>query len=117
MQITLRDKWRTRSISKAVHGYSDARHYTAFREILTEAKPSSLLVLGVYFGRDICFFLDIAKRLRLPLSITGVDKFSDDACEDWPQGKRDMNWQQAGFGNAPSVEGALLNVAKFGNVT
>jgi hypothetical protein len=99
-----------------VPGYSGASHYAVFRQILSTTKLERLLVLGVYFGRDITFFLDIAMRQARPLSIAGVDKFSNVACEDWPNESRNLNWQEAGFGQPPSLDVALVNVAKFGDV-
>lgn len=92
-----------------------ATHYATFRTLLHEARPKKLLILGVYFGCDIAFFLKIAKRLNLSLSVVGVDKFSDDACGDWPEKSKSLTWQQAGFGKPPSLQTALANVKRYGN--
>jgi hypothetical protein len=51
-----------------------------------------VLILGVYFGHDIVFMLDASRRAGCRIEITGVDKFSDDACADWPEALRDRSW-------------------------
>lgn len=98
-----------RAIAKRVPGYSDLRHYGFFK-LLLEENPNlkSLLMLGVYHGRDICFLLDVLGRYHpgRRLDIVGVDKFSDDACADWPEDKQLMNWEGAGFGRAPTLAAA-----------
>jgi SAM-dependent methyltransferase len=114
---TFSDRLRARSICKRVPGYSSPHHYAAFRHLLAARQIETLLIVGVYFGRDICFILDAARRLKRPVVVTGCDKFSDDACNDWPEEKRGLNWHQAGFGAAPSLEVAQANVAKYGQAT
>jgi hypothetical protein len=108
------DRRRVARISAVVKGYSAERHYAFFKQLLTRTDVHRLLMLGVYFGRDIAFLLDIASRLKKPLAITGVDKFSNDFCEDWPQDKRTLDWESAGFGDAPTLQQASANIARFG---
>jgi hypothetical protein len=99
-------------ICRAVPGYSDARHFQFFRQLLAHTEIESILILGVYFGRDIAFLLEAARRAGRNVTITGVDKFSDDACEDWPQAARGLSWAQAGFGAAPSLEAATASTIR-----
>jgi predicted O-methyltransferase YrrM len=100
-------------ICRCIPGYSDARHYQFFRQLLAGRGIESILVLGVYFGRDIAFMLEAARRAGRAARITGVDKFSDDACADWLEGLRDRSWEQAGFGPAPSLEAATAHLAPW----
>jgi hypothetical protein len=82
--------------------------------LLSCAPVERLLILGVYRGRDIDYMLDIARGFGRSLHVVGVDKFSDDCCEDWPRDRRPLNWQQAGFGAPPSFEAAKANLGKLG---
>jgi hypothetical protein len=112
--LTAEDRTRVAAICETVKGYSTEKHYAFFRHLLTYTRTARMLMLGVYYGRDIVFLLDLAARLQKPLSITGVDKFSDDFCEDWPVERRSLNWQAAGFGAAPTLDAAKSNIARFG---
>ncbi len=100
-------------ICRCIPGYSDARHYQFFRQLLASRRIETILILGVYFGRDIVFMLEAARRAGRDIRITGVDKFSDDACADWPEGLRDRSWEQAGFGAAPSLEAATAHLSPW----
>jgi hypothetical protein len=72
------------------------------------------LILGVYRGRDMAYLMDIARRLGRQLHLTGVDKFSDDFCADWPTERQSLNWHQAGFGTPPCFEAAKAHLAQLG---
>lgn len=113
LPLDVYDHERLAEICRSVPGYSDARHFQFFRQLLAHTTIESILILGVYFGRDIAFMLEAARRAGRNITITGVDKFSDDACEDWPQAARGLSWAQAGFGAAPSLEAATANIEKF----
>ncbi len=101
------DAERVKFISGCVPGWSDARHY-AFFKLLLASGVRDILILGVYRGRDMAFILDIAKRYHQGkfFRLTGVDKFSSGPCADWPEEKRGMTWEEAGFGPPPSIESA-----------
>jgi predicted O-methyltransferase YrrM len=114
LQLDATDYERMAEICRSVPGYSDAKHFQFFRQLFAYTAIETVLILGVYFGRDIAFMLEAARRAGRSVSITGVDKFSDDACEDWPQAVRGLSWQQAGFGAAPSLEAATANVERLG---
>jgi len=97
------------ALAAQVPGWSGPPHHLFFHSVfaaLPEVK--SVLILGVYFGRDICIMSRCGKGRAL--QIVGVDKFSDTACEDWPDGKRNLSWEQAGFGKPPNAERALANI-------
>lgn len=99
-------------IDAACPGWSDARHWEFFKNILDPEGFSvtyhggglihgpikHVCLCGVYQGRDIAYM----KYHRPSLEITGVDLFSDKAMADWPVEKRGMTWQEAGFGEPPS---------------
>ncbi len=54
------DLERLSEISRCIPGYSDARHYLFFRRLLATTGITNILILGVYFGRDIAFILEAA---------------------------------------------------------
>jgi hypothetical protein len=112
--MTAEDSRRMESIRQTVPGYSEGTHYAFFKHLLANAPIKKLLILGVYHGRDIAYLVDIARALGRPLQVTGVDKFSDDFCADWPKERQSLNWQQAGFGTSPSFEAAQANLARLG---
>jgi hypothetical protein len=107
------DQARMTEISSSVRGYSDARHYSFFRSIFSYTDVRSVLLLGVYFGRDIAFICESARRGERSLNVTAVDKFSNDACDDWPATQKTRTWEEAGFGPAPTLESARSNIDRF----
>jgi len=113
LQLDALDNERLAEICRCIPGYSDVRHYRFFRQLLAGADISTILILGVYFGRDIAFILEAARRAGRNVTITGVDKFSDDACADWPEHLRQYSWEQAGFGEAPSLAAATAHINPF----
>jgi hypothetical protein len=112
--ITPEDMQRMESIRRTIPGYSELRHYAFFKHLLTSSEVKKLLILGVYHGRDIAYLMDLARALGRPLQVVGVDKFSDDFCEDWPKERQSLNWQEAGFGTSPSFEAAQAHMARLG---
>jgi hypothetical protein len=113
-ELTPDDTRRMEAIRQTVPGYSEGMHYAFFKHMLTCASIRKLLILGVYHGRDIAYLMDNARALGRPLQIIGVDKFSDDFCEDWPKERQSLNWQQAGFGTPPSFDAARTHQARLG---
>lgn len=122
-------KERAHLIGRRVPGWSRHFHYLFFKSWL-DAFPEAktVLILGVYLGRDISFMLDAAKgssnvrewkqdgssRL-LPakgraLQVVGVDKFNAQPCDDWPEEKRGMTWEQAFNCQPPDAKKALENI-------
>lgn len=99
---------RAKAISEKVKGWSVPSHYLFF-QLALETLPgiSRILVLGVYHGRDMSFIVDGCNRT---LEITGVDKFADEPCDDWPTENRAKKWNEAGYGDAPSFQAANDNV-------
>jgi len=96
-------------------GYSGRRHWSFWSHLLKTRKPRKLLILGVYFGRDIAFLLELQKQYQTSLAITGVDKFEDKFCDDWPEETRKKSWAEAGFGPAPSIQAAMDNLRRLGH--
>jgi hypothetical protein len=113
-EMTPEDSRRMEAIRQTVPGYSEGAHYAFFKHLLVNGTIKRLLILGVYHGRDVAYLMDIARALGRPLQVVGVDKFSDDFCEDWPQERKSLNWQQAGFGTSPSFEAAQAHMARLG---
>jgi hypothetical protein len=113
-EITAEDMRRMEGIRQTIPGYSELMHYAFFKHLLACATIKRLLILGVYHGRDIAYLMDLGRALGKPLQVVGVDKFSDDFCEDWPKERQSLNWQQAGFGTSPSFEAAQAHMAKLG---
>lgn len=99
-------------IQERIHGYSQPVHYAFFKALLAATDIKSILMLGVYYGRDIAFILDILKRYHpgREIRIVGVDKFDDQPCADWPEEKLHMSWDDAGMGRAPVHDEAVANL-------
>ena len=96
-------------IMERVPGWSRGHHFLFFKAVM-HAMPElrSILILGVYMGRDICFMLEAAKFR--PLQVVGVDKFNAEPCDDWPVEKRGMTWEEAFHCLPPSLELAAKNI-------
>ncbi len=96
-------------------GYSGKDHWQFFQQVLQEFTGKKILILGVYYARDIAYMKTILKSLgREDVSVMGVDKFEDAACEDWPEELRGKSWREAGFGEAPARRKALHNLQQLG---
>lgn len=96
-------------INERIRGWSNANHYWFFKSWLdafTEAK--SVLIVGVYLGRDISYMLDAAGDRAL--TVTGIDKFNAEPCDDWPAEKRGMTWEQAFNCPPPDISVAAYNI-------
>lgn len=107
-------KFRERSdaINARIRGWSNANHYLFFKswmDAFPEAK--SVLIVGVYLGRDIAYMLDAAGDR--PLNVTGIDKFNAEPCDDWPEEKRGMTWEQAFNCPPPDMEQAAKNYLTY----
>lgn len=111
--VTAEDAASVHAICQRIPGYSLGAHYGFFKWSIT-AHPDlrDILILGVYHGRDIAFMLDIIARYcpDRAITITGVDKFSDTPCADWPADRRALSWQDAGFGAPPTRAAAIANL-------
>ena len=102
-------------IHKVCIGYSGRRHWRFWKHLLSRQRPKKILILGVYFGRDIAYLLQLGKLVGHTPEILGVDKFEDRFCDDWPQELRQKSWDEAGFGRAPSFEAASANLRRLGH--
>jgi len=121
MFISFNDENLRLRIDAVCRGYSSRKHWTFFQQMLQNPNVRHICILGVYYGRDIAYMDQILKQLgRTDCTIVGVDKFADAYCEDWPEAIRGKNWNEAGFGPAPSRAAALANLEALGvsgNVT
>jgi hypothetical protein len=116
VQFTRQDDERVVTINALIPGWSDSKHYAFFKGLLADLPwLQDLLIVGVYQGRDIAYILDIVSRYHpgRRLRIVGVDKFSNTPCDDWPEEKRALDWKAAGFGEAPTVARAWINLHRF----
>ena len=104
-----------RAIDAVVRGYSGPSHWEFFDKTLADPAIKDICMLGVYYGRDIAYMATILNNYRRSdYSITGVDRFLDEFCNDWPEDKRHLTWQEAGFGPAPSIGNAQHNLERLG---
>lgn len=96
-------------------GYSTQLHWDVFHTLLADERIKKICICGVYFGRDVCYIASILNSYgRSDYTIYAIDKFEDAFCDDWPEEKRILNWDAAGFGPAPSVEKAQQNINALG---
>ena len=106
------DEWieRTAAIAARVPGWSRHFHYLFFKSVF-DALPAAqtVLILGVYMGRDITLMFDAVGKHR-SLMVVGVDKFNALPCDDWPEEKRGMTWEQAFFCPPPDIDAAAANI-------
>lgn len=113
--LSIEELERVRDICAAVPGWSDARHFAFFRNLLEDAWATSMFVAGVYQGRDLAFILEILAT-RHPdrwFTIHAADLFSSEPCADWPPHLRSKSWEAAGFGEPPSILKAEANLAPY----
>lgn len=109
--MNMGDVMRCEAICQRIRGYSDGKHYAFFKTLLALPAVKDVLILGVYHGRDIAFMRDVLLHAgRSDVWIVGVDKFSDTPCADWPVSASGKNWEQAGFGVAPTLQAASANL-------
>ena len=101
---------RVKHIASTVPGWSGFNHYLFFKSVFAACDFKTVLMLGVYKGRDISFICDGAKDREL--QIVGVDKFSDTPCADWPEDKKVMSWTEAGFPPSPTFDEAKANIER-----
>jgi hypothetical protein len=100
-RLDLRDRRSRGRIYQLCRGYSTARQWKFFRSVLRDEKIRSVCVFGVYFGRDIASLSWLLRQRGGNYRLVGVDLFADVPGTDWPEEKRGLTWQQAGFGPAP----------------
>ncbi len=96
-------------------GYSTELQWEFFRLVLSHSWIKKIAILGVYYARDVAYMSAIMNQFNRPdYLIVGVDKFEDSFCEDWPEEKRTLSWQEAGYGPAPELEKSRYNLAQLG---
>ncbi|MGO9566319.1 MAG: class I SAM-dependent methyltransferase [Desulfomonilaceae bacterium] len=104
-----------RVIDSVCRGFSGPSHWEFFEKTLRSPDIKDILMLGVYYGRDIAYMATILTSYRrTDYSIIGVDKFEDEFCKDWPEDARHLSWEEAGFGPAPNVRYAQDNLDRLG---
>jgi hypothetical protein len=110
--LTQDDKHRGAAINQDILGWSGFPQYGFFKAAFAAHDIKTLLMLGVYMGRDLAYVLDILKRYHPTKAVTliGVDKFSDTPCADWTPAQKAGNWEAAGFGPPPTADIARANL-------
>jgi len=104
---------RLADVCTTVPGYSGAGHIDFWSALMSHQGWSRLLMLGVYYGRDLSLLCELAKEQPdRQFTFAGVDKFDDVACADWPDKKKKLGWEAAGFGSPPSFSTAHSNIEK-----
>jgi len=103
-------------IDAQCRGWSGDRHWAWQRTLFTQVPYlRRVCMLGVYDGRDTAYAAALLAALRKDgFSIAGVDLFSDAPCADWPEEKRGLSWEEAGFGPAPVLEHVAGNLRALG---
>ena len=111
VELTKEDVARTYAINAAIPGWSGPAHYLFFKAVLAQKNIRSILVLGIYHGRDIAYILDLLARFHpgREIEITGVDRFSSDPCADWTPAKEVRTWESEVHGPPPNYEAAVAN--------
>lgn len=103
------------SVDQQCSGWSNVAHFNFFRDVLAAIRGvPRVLVLGVAHGRDIGYMHKAMAFEERKVDIWGVDLFADVPGTDWPEDKKGMTWEQAGFGPAPSLESTKSNLAALG---
>lgn len=95
-------------------GWSKLVHFSFFEKTLELPQVKNICVLGVYHGRDLAYIQAILSVMPKECDVTGVDLFEDVPGTDWPDGKRGLSWEAAGFGPPPSVMAASHNLLALG---
>jgi hypothetical protein len=104
-----------RRINSVCIGWSYIPQWKLFKTILSNYRINTICVVGAYYGRDIGYLASIAHQIGMSdYHITGIDKFEDKYCEDWPEELRKKSWKTAGFGVAPQLEATSANMKKLG---
>ncbi len=117
MLDTLQRKW----LDLVCPGYSWNSHWHFFHRLLSGGTIRDIAILGVYRGRDIAYMSHALRSSGLrDYRITGIDRFSEGPGEDWPDEKRNLTWEEAGYGRPPNLAAARRNLERAGyldNVT
>ena len=103
-------------IDRVCRGWSGLAHWNWQEQLLTRVPTiQRVCMLGVYMGRDVAYMVAHLANLReAPFQVTAVDLFSDAPCADWPEEKRGLSWEEAGFGGAPQLEVVRQNFEVLG---
>jgi hypothetical protein len=113
----VRRKW----IDLRCPGFSWSSHWRFFHAVLGPGRLRTIAMLGVYRGRDIAYMSAALRSAKVgDYHIVGVDRFEDRPGEDWPEDKRALGWEGAGYGAPPSLKATKRNLFKLGyldNVT
>lgn len=111
LEIAVKDE-----IDRVCRGWATMAHWTWQQQVLTKLPDiRKICMLGVYMGRDVAYMAAHLADLREPpFQITAVDLFSDVPCADWPEEKRGMSWEEAGFGGAPQLGAVRQNLETLG---
>ena len=98
-------------IDRVCIGSSTQLHWDVFQHLLADTQIRKICVCGVFFGRDVSYIANILNGYgRTDYTIYAIDEFEDTFCDDWPEEKRDLNWETAGFGPAQSLQQAQKNI-------
>lgn len=103
--------WNRKRIDRVCRGYSGRRHWRFWKTVLRRQNPADMCVLGVYFGRDLAYLSWLSRHMAT--RFTGIDKFEDSPCEDWPEELQGKTWQSAGFGPTPTPEIVYANLRRL----
>lgn len=95
----------------SIPGWSGPLQYLFF-EAAIRCLPEnpSVLMCGVYHGRDLLLLSMASKFLKSPVRLAGVDLFSNQPCADWTEAQKKIGcWELSDFGMPPNMETAQYN--------
>jgi predicted O-methyltransferase YrrM len=99
---------------KQIPGWTDASDLGILVDLVDGLPDGAQVVeVGVYMGRSLAT-MALAGAGR-GLTFTGIDKFSDEPGDDWPEEKRNLSWQEyvPGF-EAPTAEKVSGHLGRLG---
>lgn len=101
-------------ITQAIPGTADINRFAAYRNLLHTSSVRKILVLGTYMGRDIAFIMALAGLVQIPVELVGIDRFTDEPGADWPEEKKSLCWEEAGYGQPPDIQEAMRYLNDYG---
>lgn len=107
--VTVEEQEAVNRICAEYPGWSGYGHYAFFRSLLG-LPINSLLILGVYHGRDMALIAEVLRRYHPDRAFwtEGVDRFTADPCADWRPTNKPRTWEEETNGlPPPSFESAL----------
>lgn len=101
-------------INQTIPGRADTINFVAYRELICKSDIRKVLVIGTYMGRDIAYLMALAKHANVQIELVGMDRFTDEPCADWPEEKKTLSWEMAGYGPSPDINETMRYLNDYG---